>query len=359
MNSEVNNTPNHTVKKNISDKNVEVIPAASYYALKLAFQSIKERYDKLQDRLYALEEENVKLKEIGNNKQVHNGSGGCSRMEILEKKIDELSRQKSQLSHHIFMLANENKDLWSNISKLTEEKQILVKQLRDLIDKTDGEQKLEKLPDSLQQQDNTQAPLEVASCSEDPVKEASTSDEDNKDSLQSLETVKDFSLIQLENQEDLTDSLNDELKEILNKMNEDKVELQQQQAKLKESLAFMKRLYQGLKMYLMYLHNLKSDQAFSSSSQKTIAIESDDRNNCGSVQELISEVEEIDSKGAKQRCENNVVNIIFHDEIICPFCGKLFSKTIGEEEFNKQFFNHVQNCKKILLNVDPFEGLWS
>lgn len=112
-------------------------------------------------------------------------------------------------------------------------------------------------------------------------------------------------------------------------------------------------------MYLMYLHNLKSDQAFSSSSQKTIAIESDDRNNCGSVQELISEVEEIDSKGAKQRCENNVVNIIFHDEIICPFCGKLFSKTIGEEEFNKQFFNHVQNCKKILLNVDPFEGLWS
>uniref|UniRef100_A0A023F5A3 UBZ1-type domain-containing protein n=1 Tax=Triatoma infestans TaxID=30076 RepID=A0A023F5A3_TRIIF len=336
MNSEVNNISNHSVKQNSSEKTTEFIPAASHYALKLAFQSIKERYVKLQDRLCALEEENVRFKENGNDKQFHNGSG-CSRMEILEKKIDELSRQKAQLSHHIFMLANENKDLWNNLSKLTEEKQILVNQLRDLIAKTDSEKKQEEKPNSpASLQENIEAPIETVNIPEDLLKEFSTSDEDNKESLQSLETIKDFSLVQFENQFDLIDGLNAELKEILKKMNEDKVVLQQQQAGLKEALSTMRRMYQGMKMYIMYLKNLKTDKDSSLPETRVDC----DSNKSETINESVNTEEKVN---VCEQFENND-DITVNEEMICPFCGKLFVNSTLAEAYSKHFINHVKDC---------------
>lgn len=47
--------------------------------------------------------------------------------EVLREKINELMRQKMQLSEHIAMVAAENRQLWSRLSKLTKENETLEK----------------------------------------------------------------------------------------------------------------------------------------------------------------------------------------------------------------------------------------
>lgn len=96
---------------------------ASNYALQVALQTMKERCQQLQSRLSMVEDENLQLKI---DKQRHtrqeNKMNRISLDDVdkLQEQIAQLSRQKSQLTHHIYMVATENKHLWTRLSLLTE-----------------------------------------------------------------------------------------------------------------------------------------------------------------------------------------------------------------------------------------------
>jgi len=109
----------------------------SHFALQVALQTMKERCQHLQQRLTAVEEENLRLR-IENRRRrsdsagtvladtlTNESEGSKTRMEGLEEKVAMLTRQKSQLTHHLFMVATENRQLWNRLSCLTQANQSL------------------------------------------------------------------------------------------------------------------------------------------------------------------------------------------------------------------------------------------
>lgn len=62
-------------------------------------------------------------------------TGQKNEVEILRDKVADLSRQKVQLTEHIAMVATENRQLWSRLSKLTKDSQSInkLKDNKDII----------------------------------------------------------------------------------------------------------------------------------------------------------------------------------------------------------------------------------
>lgn len=98
-------------------------------AMQVALVTLKERCQRLQDRLVTLEKENASLKL--NRFQDDEKTSGDESLRMKEQ-IAQLERQKSQLTHHIFMVATENRQLWARLSKLTEANRSLGSQLTQI-----------------------------------------------------------------------------------------------------------------------------------------------------------------------------------------------------------------------------------
>ncbi|XP_049870462.1 protein spindle-F [Pectinophora gossypiella] len=86
----------------------------------LALHAMRDRCLLLQRRINALEADNMRLK-----LDMTKTSEGTQYIPLqedekahLQQKIAELTKQKSQLMHHVFMVSCENKNLWTKISKL-------------------------------------------------------------------------------------------------------------------------------------------------------------------------------------------------------------------------------------------------
>lgn len=100
------------------------------YALQVAVQTMKERCLQLEQRLSIVEEENMNLRVKHHIDGLEvNYTSSNSEIDILHKKIAQLSKQKSQLTHNVLMVATENRHLWSRLSKLTQDNQTLGNQL--------------------------------------------------------------------------------------------------------------------------------------------------------------------------------------------------------------------------------------
>jgi predicted nuclease with TOPRIM domain len=84
---------------------------------------MKERCRQLQARLTVVERENLQLK-IEKQRQIRQenkqSAVNVGEVDKLHEQIAQLSRTKSQLTHHIYMVATENKYLWTKLSILTE-----------------------------------------------------------------------------------------------------------------------------------------------------------------------------------------------------------------------------------------------
>lgn len=94
------------------------------YALQVALQTMKERCLQLQQRLSIVEEENMNLRVKYYVESLDvSPSGTKSETELLRQKVTQLTKQKSQLTHNVLMVASENKQLWSRLSKLTQTNQ--------------------------------------------------------------------------------------------------------------------------------------------------------------------------------------------------------------------------------------------
>ncbi|KAG8238997.1 hypothetical protein J437_LFUL005054 [Ladona fulva] len=106
--------------------------SGSHFALQVALQTMKERCQRLQQRLSFLEEENSRLKLSKSNGENNLESDGAivsgsmkAQMEQMKEQLSQLKRQKSQLSHQIVMVVTENKQLWNRLSHMTKLNQSL------------------------------------------------------------------------------------------------------------------------------------------------------------------------------------------------------------------------------------------
>lgn len=100
---------------------------AAYCALHVALQTLKERCLTLQERLVLVENENINYKRESEtddkSNSLYNEQNGRSEIELLRMKVNELTRQKTQLNEHISMVATENRQLWQRLTKLTKDGQ--------------------------------------------------------------------------------------------------------------------------------------------------------------------------------------------------------------------------------------------
>lgn len=100
---------------------------ASYIALHVALQTMKERCLSLQDRLNTVEDQNFELRRKNGVDRPHHTQNMDGRTETdqLREQVAELTREKFQLTEHIGMVATENRQLWIRLSKLTKDNQTL------------------------------------------------------------------------------------------------------------------------------------------------------------------------------------------------------------------------------------------
>lgn len=105
------------------------------YALQVAVQTMKERCLQLQQRLTAVEEENTQLRMKYNADYLElSDVNSKPEIEILREKVAQLTKQKSQLTHNVLMVATENRHLWNRLSKLTQANQVLGSHLHKIND---------------------------------------------------------------------------------------------------------------------------------------------------------------------------------------------------------------------------------
>lgn len=96
------------------------------YALQVTVQTMKERCLQLQQRLALVEEENMQLRIKYNADYLElSDVSNKSELEMLREKVAQLTKQKSQLTHNVLMVATENRHLWNRLSKLTQANQTL------------------------------------------------------------------------------------------------------------------------------------------------------------------------------------------------------------------------------------------
>lgn len=114
-------------------------------AVAIVIQTLKERCKNLQDRLTEVEKENVTLRckhlQLDEAKEV-----SLTEVDKLQRKVSELTEQKTQLKNNVLMVASENRQLWARLAKLMQ------------ANKTMGSH-LSKINDSLDQHNNTSSTL--------------------------------------------------------------------------------------------------------------------------------------------------------------------------------------------------------
>lgn len=83
----------------------------------LALHAMRDRCLLLQRRINTLESDNMRLKLQTQSSSSHIPLNDDEKA-TLNQKIAELTKQKSQLMHHVFMVSCENKNLWNKISSI-------------------------------------------------------------------------------------------------------------------------------------------------------------------------------------------------------------------------------------------------
>jgi len=105
----------------------------SRYALEVAFRTIQERCQRLQNRLSQLEEENIRLRLLERNEKSDSIENEVQ-MRSLKDVITKLEHEKKQLSHHVYMVTSENKHLWNCLSHSKEANKLLGNHLTRISD---------------------------------------------------------------------------------------------------------------------------------------------------------------------------------------------------------------------------------
>ncbi|XP_014240099.1 protein spindle-F [Cimex lectularius] len=314
----------------------------SVHALKIALMTMKDRCQKLQNRLSAMEEENLQLRIERHSIPGLYGkkeSDPNPELSLLNRKMEELLKQKSKLSHHVFMVATENKDLWEKIYKLAEEEYSAGNNhdiQPDVKHKYTNLKPLRSLQIAGMCKDGKEESLEeislrgLSGCVE------RTSGHDNQ-STKLTDQVKvkgcEFTLCDMTEEEEMEseDIALSELNEILEKLKMEKQILKQNQEYLKDTLE---------KVTGFINDNFPCKECSERSKEDHLNKESH------KIDEIIdnyAEEEQNKSTGEVLNVRNGIAlknkENNFEDRI-CPLCTKFYAKSTPFDEFNDHVLSH-------------------
>ncbi|XP_008558930.1 protein spindle-F [Microplitis demolitor] len=329
----------------MTDNEDEIVGAQR--ALQIAFQTMQERCHQLENRLAAVEEENIKLriekgKELSCEMVIPDDNP--STIQKLQEKIEELTKEKSQLTHHVLMVAAENRQLWNRLTRLTRTNKSLGN-------------KLIKISDTLKQNQQANQPIDnlvVCSIKDVPASLPKASDDnplnfdlDNKDvSLEEI-SLRLINSIMLEKSE-----LEHQYTEMLALQNGADIKLRSvgfaypddnndslQQLKQYENKLYQTKnnlVQQKLKLENIY-HNLcKIKKVSKKVCQTGTQFDSDD-----SLREHGSTQTSLPPEALHPEKPEQVTNKTPGSlDNICPMCGSYFEQTIPFQTFHEHVLSH-------------------
>ncbi|RVE54067.1 hypothetical protein evm_001190 [Chilo suppressalis] len=327
----------------------------------LALHAMRDRCLLLQRRINALESDNMRLK-LDVTKATESTSYIPLREDekfMLQQKIAELNKQKSQLLHHVFMVSCENKNLWNKLSTLRgPDKEFLKKpQLRTHLHSTPKS--------SVNYQEKfSECSLEEISLKmiNSYIQEKSQLVEQYEQMAQ-LQDVDDENLLNVDSIgfTYMEDPVTDSLKEIhfeTEKLQELKKELAQQEDDLKVIIARVETvLKNGYKCPTCTANNAK----ITSSEHKEIET-SDSLANWATPVESSSynNFSELNTSAFKKNLsginDNDNKDKICLDKV-CPMCGENFQKDVAFAEFQAHVESHfIGECEPDSV-IDNFENV--
>uniref|UniRef100_A0A0A9WMW4 Myosin-G heavy chain n=1 Tax=Lygus hesperus TaxID=30085 RepID=A0A0A9WMW4_LYGHE len=309
--------------------------STSNAALRLALQAMKERCQQLQNRLSMMEEENLQLRIErhsipGVTPKSHSDVGVDSTS--LLRKVEELSRQKSKLSHHIYMVANENKHLWEHLSKLTEDKSC--DGSSDPSNLSIGASKPKKsLLTVLNHQEGNQLSLDEIPLRISPILSKNTSNPVEWNSASIKECEYPIMDVDDDDEAEMDGIVREELMEILGNIEEEKRLLKQQQQGLKAAIDVISKLSRSSFMnnnpcLLGDVDETRSCTTGEYDNLHSMSSEMDETNRSE------GEIMKVSNGVTLRNKENN-----FEDRI-CPLCTKFYAKSTPFDEFNDHVLSH-------------------
>ncbi|KAL0104802.1 hypothetical protein PUN28_016443 [Cardiocondyla obscurior] len=289
-------------------ENAENDPFGSKYALLVAFKTMKERCQQLQTRLAAVEEENMCLRlECGKDMStavVRVDKSDKSALQALQEKVEELTKQKSQLSHHVFMVATENRQLWNRLTRLTKTNKSL----------GEREQSLEEISLRL-------------------INSIMLEKSDLEQQCAEMMELHNNSELNLQNvgftypEDSDTDSL-EQLKQHEIRLSQTKDALLAQQIRLKKALQNLKKMKKGI------ICNSCRKNANKKMCQTGTQFDSDDSfKEHGATQTSLT----TPSISMEKRSNLNDTNIAINT---CPLCGTVYGNSISFAEFHEHVLSH-------------------
>ncbi|XP_014467665.1 PREDICTED: uncharacterized protein LOC106740796 [Dinoponera quadriceps] len=331
----------------------------SYYALLVAFKTMKERCQQLQTRLTMVEEENVCLRlKCGRDASTDvtraDGNNADKDVQTLQEKVEELTKQKSQLTHHVIMVATENRRLWDRLTKLTKTNKSLGSQLT-------------KISDTLKQHPPAQ-PSDILSYSFRDITVSDKQDAnkkhllttDNGDKEHSLEEIslrlinsiklekstleqQYAEMVELQNGSELNlqnigftypedsdmDSL-EQLKQHEIRLSQTKDALLRQQTRLQRALQNLKKLKQGATC-----NNCRKNANKKMCQMGTQSDSDDSFKEHGATQTSL-----MTPSISMEKCTAKHSDYSDMDINICPLCGKSYGKSVSFAEFHEHVLSH-------------------
>lgn len=366
---------------------------ASHYALHVALQTMKERCLGLQQRLSVVEEENVMLRtKSGTMSPFDQPNNGQSEVEMLREKVKELSRQKLQLTEHIGMVAAENRQLWSRLSKLTKDNQSLgtsLDKIKDTLVNT-GHQNLIRSKTFTQSSPNpilrqkfhdasgVSKELENNSLEEIPLVDGNT--DGRSDEMYPGKAVNSLGFGYLNDDSMHIDMLHD-TRRCLDNLGEIKKELLRQQSDLKVALSGLRQKRgKSTRINLLRLNEIESTILFCfccipvlemCSSCKNNATKSKVDKNFGTTDENDSARATTDLSGYDKDDDaayatfmpikpehTNAIDILEQKRIadcldkMCPMCGKVYSSQTTFELFQDHVESHFLDDSELDASID-------
>lgn len=258
---------------------------------------------------------------------------------MLREKNNELTRQKQQLSEHITMVAAENRQLWSRLSKLTKNNENFDQQ-QDKLDPGSPSNTHQNLIRSKTFTQNNPNPK---------LREKFNKDEDPADLLVD---VSKFAISEGNNQ---NGNEIQEYKKITEDMTSMKEEADRQQVALK---TVFDRLKQRKPIKVC------SNCASKTKSATTKTDEQDKGNSQSSGSQQIPEEKTTNKNNFVDIVLNTTDNINFIDtkrkadalnncDRICPMCGRIYSKESVFEEFMEHVETHFIASDDEDVSIDP------
>ncbi|XP_078032890.1 C2H2-type zinc binding domain-containing protein spindle-F isoform X2 [Augochlora pura] len=303
--------------------NPEVEKIGSHNAMLVALKTMNERCRQLKTRLATVEEENMCLRlECGKDESAaiirakHNNEETV--VHTLREKVEELSLQKSQLNHQIFMVAAENRRLWKRLTKLARVNTSLENEYIYLGDvyafSGEREQSLEEISlklinsimldkSDLEPQDTEIAALQ--SSTEGNLQKIGFTYPENSDTDLEILKQHDTKLIQIKNT------------------------LLTQQTKLKRALRYFQKMKEGA-----MCNNCRMN-ASKKMCQAGTQFDSDESfKEHGATQTSLQT-----SSLPLEKCSNSA-DSPEQDNKICPLCGSFYGKVTPFEEFHEHVLSH-------------------